>query len=433
MCSALWSSLKYQLRLAIVSLRRDRQLTIAVFVCLALGSGMWTMVLAHYILENPPVPALPPGLHHVELDHPRALALDPGVQRRGWHARTRVTFPELMLLAGSGIPTRQTATFRSALLVAPGPSPQVPAQLTQVRFVNADFFPLFLRATGAGRPFSASEDAQGAAVAVVGLRFAERLGLGVGQSLVVEGRPFQIVGLLAADQPTRPEWDIVCTGRDQDAVYVPFGWGRRFDAAPDQAALQSSPSRAPGAFWESDAVFATYWAELPDAAHRDAYAQYLARTLGAKGIGYQLRSFTAWRALVNETAGDIFFFVIVIGVGLVSIGFTISRLMLAKAVARHVDLGIHRALGATRAALFRGQMLEAALIVLPAAVAGIGSAAAQLLFFNHVVHQSDVPVPLTAGVVLLGAGTASVVGLLAAAYPSWRMARTRPTVYLGRV
>src|SRR6185436_8203851 len=104
-------------------------------------------------------------------------------------------------------------------------------------------------------------------------------------------------------------------------------------------------------------------------------------------------SFAAWRAVVHETAGDIFFFVIVIGVGLVSIGFTISRLMLAKAVARHVDLGIHRALGATRAALFRGQMLEAALVVLPAAAAGIGSAAAQLLFFNQVVHQSDVPVP----------------------------------------
>ena len=79
LCSALWSSLKYQLRLAIVGLRRDRQLTIAVFVCLALGSGMWTMVLAHFVLENPPVPQLPPGLHQVEIDHPRALALDPDV------------------------------------------------------------------------------------------------------------------------------------------------------------------------------------------------------------------------------------------------------------------------------------------------------------------------------------------------------------------
>jgi putative ABC transport system permease protein len=428
--------LRYHLRLAIASLRRDRRLTIAVFLCLALGSGMWTMIVTHYRRSYPPAPDLPPGLHQVEIRHPRALEVDKGTvaEGSGWHARTRVTFPEYELLAGSGIPTRQTGTYRTRLVVARDPA--APARMINVRFAGADFFGLFRVTPGAGRTFTRDEEQRGAAVAVVGRCFAEQqIGTAnaVGRTLLIEGRPFQVVGVLGADQPERPEWDIVWSARDQDALYLPFDWGRRLSVSPGHAALQSPLADDPEALWRSDAVFVAFWMELPDAGRRAAYADYLARVLGPRGQPYWLRSYAAWRPLFTEPASDIMFFTIVVAVGLAGAAATAARLMLAKGLARRPELAIHRALGATRAALFRMQMLEAVLIAFPAAVGGIACGAALHVFYNRFVSETDMPVALGGTEVLIGAATAVAVTLLAAIYPAWRASRTPPTFYLGRV
>jgi putative ABC transport system permease protein len=393
------------------------------------------MVMTHYLRSYPPPPELPSGLHQVEIQHPRALALDGGSDRmQGWHARTRVTFPEYEVLASSGIPTRQTGTFRSRLLVATEPT--AAAGLVNVRFVSADFFGLFGIAAGAGQTFTRDEERSGAAVAVVGRRFAqERLGGGppVGRTLLIEGRPFRVIAALADIPPERPEWDVVFSARDQDAVYLPFDWGRRLAAWPDHALLQSPVPPAPDAIWQADAVFVSFWLELPDAERRAAYARYLERELAPRRQAYWLRSFAVWRPIFTEGDSEVIYYTIVMGLGLAGAAFTASRLLLAKGLARRSELAIYRALGATRAMLFRMQMLEGLLVAVPAALAGIGSAALQHAFYNRFVAESDVPVTLEARAVLIGLGTAVLAGLLAAAYPAWRASRTPATVYLGRL
>jgi putative ABC transport system permease protein len=424
---------RFHLHLALVSLRRDRRLTSAVVVCLALGSGVWTMVLTHYLRTYPPAPALSPGLHQVEIRHPQALVVDdgPATERGGWHARTRVTYPEYELLARSGVATRETGTYRARLMLAPDVA--APAEIINCRFVSADFFGLFAVATGDGRTFMRDEETAGEAVAVVGRRYAEAHfgSAAVGnRTLLVEGRPFRVVGVLAGDQPERPEWDVIWTARDQDAVYLPFDWGRRLGAWPERAVPQS-PLPAADAIWGSDAVFVAFWLELPDAASRAAYERHLARRLGPRGQPYWLRSFAAWRPLFIEPARDIVVYMLLSGLGLAGSAFTVSRLLLAKGLARRSELAIYRALGATRSRLFWMQMLEAAILMIPATALGVAAAAAQHAFYNRFVLENDMPVVLDALSVAIGGAGTVLVGLLAAAYPAWRAARTPPTVYLG--
>jgi putative ABC transport system permease protein len=96
-------------------------------------------------------------------------------------------------------------------------------------------------------------------------------------------------------------------------------------------------------------------------------------------------------------------------------------------------LGIFRALGATRFDLFSRQMLEGLLIALPAALLGVLIALLYNGLFNRIALQNDMPVVLSPLGFALGVLPSLLVGLLAAAYPAWRMSRTPPTVVLGRL
>src|SRR4051794_22531902 len=103
------------------------------------ATSLWTVTSAHYVrLHAAPVPASE-ALYQVELPHPGAALLgrSSGASAGPYSTRTRVTMGEAEVLSGSGIPSRQTATFRSRLLVG---APGEPPRSGFVRFVGTDFF-----------------------------------------------------------------------------------------------------------------------------------------------------------------------------------------------------------------------------------------------------------------------------------------------------
>lgn len=419
----------YQLRLAVSSLRKDLGLSTAMFVCLGLGAGLWTTVVCHYLREFPPDAALPADLHQVELEHPRARALDKNTvaQESSWHARTWVTFPEYQRLASSGIPSRQTGSFRAqVLLSADGLSTAHPRN---ARFTDADFFSLFRIPLGHGRAFTRDEANQRAGVVVLGQRLATALfgpGDCINRGLLLEGRPFRVIGVLDGDQPVHPDWDIVWNGHDQDGLYVPIAWAQPLGAWPDRMIFQSAVA-APAELWRSDSVFVSFWAQLETAEQRARYERYLAERLGPGAGGARLRNLAEWRRAFPMPTTDVFFFTILLAMGLIGAAFTTARLLLAKGLARRNEVGVHRALGATRRAIFARQMLEAALVATPAVVVAIVIALVQHAFFNRVVLDNDIPVQLTWRAAALGGLPSFLVGLAAAAYPAWRISRTPPT------
>jgi len=424
----------YHVRLAIVSLRQDRGLTIAMFVCLMLGGGLWTTTVTHYLREYPAARPLSPSLHQIEIGHPHALALfaGPGANQPAWHSRTRVTYPEYKLLASSGLAARQTGTFRSSLLVATPDDPI--ARLADVRFVGADFFSLFQIPLGRGHAFSRAEEEARVPAVVIGQRMSRTL-FGdqdsVGRQVIIEGRRFRIVGTTGADQPYRPDWDIFWGGKTQDAFYLPITWAQPLKAWPGRMAVQSVIPNA-DAVWSSDGVFVSFWIELTSASHRAAYAAFLRQHFGDTGPAYHLRALAEWRREFVLPPTDILYLSILFSAGLAAAAFTTARLLLARGMARREQLGIHRALGATRAMLFLRQMIEAALVALPAALAALVLCQLQHSFYNHVALEMDNPVRLTWLPAAIGGLTTFAIGLLAAAYPAWRLARVVPTVYLGR-
>jgi putative ABC transport system permease protein len=431
----------YQLRLVVQGMRRHPGRSAAIVVSLALAGAMWTFGICRYLRHHGAYPPLSQDLHQVDIAHDET----PAITRMhgnthttaGWATHTRISFPEYLALQGTGIPTREVATTRARLLVS---NPEARgaaglAQLVRGRFVGASFFSLFEVPLGRGRGFSDAEIADGASVAVIGQRLGQRLFAGadsVGQTLLLEGRRFRIVGIVAGDQPVRPTWDIASMDRDQDAVYLPFSWFRTLRARPETMVQQAPVGPGFEDLLRSDALFISFWIELPTSKSRAAYRALLEDRLGRGGRAYVLRSFPEWTANFSLPGTRIAFLTLLSGLLLVVAGFSVSRLLLSTTFTRRGEFGVHRALGASRSVLFTRQMLDAGILSAVAALLGVALALPYMALFNRVVADVDIPVRLTGRTFLLGAGLAFLTGLAAALYPAWRVARTAPTVRLER-
>ena len=429
----MWGSFVYQLQLALDSVVRKRGVSITIVCVLSLAGGLWTFGVCRYLRHHGPYPDLSPALHQVDLAHGETPT---AVRTRGtthttaaWATHTRVSFPEYSTLAGSGIPRRQTATFRSRLLIANADAAGTVAHSIHARFVNAAFFDLFDLPMARGHGFSAAQEAVGEPVVVLGERLNRALFAhpsSVGKTVLVEGQRFRVVGVIRGDQPFRPTWDIAMLDADQDALYLPFSWALKLRARPEALVHQSPVGPGFEDLLRSNALFVAFWAELPDAASVAAYTSYLDQLFARHGISYVLRGFPQWRRDFTVPGTRVAFLSFLCALLLAAGGLSTTRLLLTKRIGRRQELGIRRALGASRSSLFAGQMLEAAMLSLVAALAGVLLALPHLALFNRLVADADIPARLTLASWGLGAAGIVTTGLISALYPAWRASLTPP-------
>jgi len=106
-------------------------------------------------------------------------------------------------------------------------------------------------------------------------------------------------------------------------------------------------------------------------------------------------------------------------------------LLLAKFLGKSGDIGLRRALGASRSSLFKQHMIEAGLIGLGGGIFGLvlawlGLRGIEMLFGDFVENL----VGLDWVMVLTAIGLAIVSALLAGLYPTWRACRIAPASQL---
>jgi putative ABC transport system permease protein len=451
--------LPYHVRLAGKSLRRDPGLSATIVIVMTVVAGIFCTALMHYLRLYGPAPASAPGLHHVEvgnLSGPLQTAFEGTMaEPSAVAARLRVSYPVYRLLSASHIPSRETATFRTRLLVRrpdleagarrPGGAPPVEAldgpeafewaRPHNARFVNADFFSLFGVALSDGAPFTRQQEATGAAVVVISKRLAEALFPergAVGATLQVNGSPYRVVGVCAEDQPMKPEWDRAVAGGSQDVLYLPFAEHLRLRATPEMPVQPSFGGPRYVDQLGANEIFVSYWAELPTRELRQAYETYLHGTFDARQVAFRLRDLGELRAAFALPKTSISFFLFLGFVILLGGGLIMTRLLLAKGLARGDELGIFRALGAPRRSLFARQLIEAGILAGVAGVLSLVIAGPQALFYNRAIADTDIPLVVTPAAFGITAGLTLGVGLLFALYPAWRASTGGPTVSMGR-
>jgi len=105
-------------------------------------------------------------------------------------------------------------------------------------------------------------------------------------------------------------------------------------------------------------------------------------------------------------------------------------LLLAKFLGRSGDVGVRRALGASRARVFQQHLTEVGVLgvlggLLGLVIAWVGLEGVRRLYvdYERVAH-------LNAELVAIAIGLAVAAGLIAGLYPAWRICRIQPAAYL---
>jgi putative ABC transport system permease protein len=263
---------------------------------------------------------------------------------------------------------------------------------------------LNLETGGNGRFFTEAEDQAAQNVAVIGADIKEELFPNVdpiGRTVLVNGLPFRVIGSMVK------EGKGLGINRDQ-LVIVPFQVYRKNFYAPNDPLDYFIKARG-GVEGLSESIDETR-----------AYLRALRHTSWRNpdpfGFLTQDQLQELWRQISTAT------FVLLTLIASVSLGvggIVIMNIMLVSVAERTQEIGVRMALGARKRDIQRQFLLEASLLSMAGGFIGVilGGSAALL-----VKAITGFPAQITLGIVLMGLGLSTLVGVLAGFLPARRAA-----------
>lgn len=430
----------YNLRLALLSLRRDPVLTALMIGAVAVGIGMSTTTLAVYhSMSGNPIPQKSGQLYAVQLDSwsPNQPYNEPN------DPPTQVTYRDAQALMKAAKAKHQTVSFTSALVLQ-SDKPDVKPDLVIARATYNDFFPMFDVPFQYGGPWGRDADQNAEQVVVLDQEYNQKLFGGansVGKEIVLDNRRFRVVGVLKKWTPVPKFYDLENDQfGDPEDVFIPFNLVQpmQLHSNGNNSCWGPPSDHSFEGYLNSECVWIQAWAELPTPADRDAYHQFLdnyvqdQKKLGrfARPLNNRLNDVTQWLAYNHVVSKD--------SEALVGLSFMFLAvcmlntigLILAKFLRRSGEIGLRRAVGASKTALFRQYLVETGVIGISGGVLGIVIGWAGLIGIRHLVQDSEHIARLDWTMVGLSLLLALVSSMLAGLYPAWRVVRIPPAIYL---
>lgn len=428
--------LPYYLDLALRSLRRNPALTILMIVAIAFGVGasMTTLTVLH-VLSADPMPGKSGDLYHVQLDPRRAAGYVAGAE-----PPRQMTRADAEALLRARRADRQAMMTGGNAAIEPDRAGLDPF-FVNARWTSADFFAMFRVPFVAGGAWTAEDDARAARVVVISRALAEKL-FGatsvVGRSIRVGGAEMQIAGVIDRWRPTPHFYDLN-TGvyRQGEQLFAPFSTSRELKLS------RSGEMNCWGESEDPEAVGAPcewiqLWVELGGEARAAAYRDFLVRySEEQKAAGrferppnVRLRDVTEWLAFREVVPRDARLQTwIALGFLLVCLINTVG-LLLTKFLRRSAEIGVRRALGASRRSIFVQLLVEAGMIGLAGGVLGLGLAWLGLWAVRHqpveYAELARLDLPMLAATFALAVASSLLAGVL----PAWRGCQVTPALQL---
>ncbi len=431
----------YYVALAWRSSARSTALSALVIVLLALGVSACMVSYAVFrATTSDPLPAKSSRLYVPQIDN-----FGPSYTDQGEPPDT-LSYIDAMALWRARKASRQALLYPATWQVESN-DPMIPAMSQSGDAVTADFFSMFDVPFRFGGGWSANDDAQHATVAVISRSLNETLFGGqnsVGREIRLDGQLFRIGGVLQDWNPRPRFFDAGSFGteyafNDAGDIYIPFT--RATDMKKDStfSYCPTASSRSETSHWdaylhsECDRIDA--WVELATPAEVDRYREYLRHYAAEQqrlgrfswAANIRLRNLTDWLAYLQVTPSASRLSMLVSASFLLIVLVNVVGLMLARFMRRAPEIGIRRALGASRAAIYRQFLVEAASMgfvggLLGVALTLLGTWGAGGLFEPNIARLVHADSSLIALTVLL----AIVATVVSALYPTWRAAQTQP-------
>lgn len=427
----------YYLEMAYRSLRRSKALTVLMVVAIALGIGasMTTLTVLH-VLSGDPLPGRSGSIYMPRLD-PRGLD----------HADNKdmpiqVTWADGMALLHQHRADRQALMVGGTVPVQPD-DPAVDPFFEKARYTTADFFPMFQPRFRYGQAWSAVEDESRARVVVIGAELNDRLFAGansVGRMLRANGNDLRIIGVLEPWRPVPHFYDVyVGSYSDSEAVFVPLSTSRALAMAREGGiSCWGKGSTTEADMERASCTWLQYWVQIDSTEGVAAYRRYLdgyareQRRSGrfARPVPAQLTRLMDFLDERKVVPSDVRLQVwLALGFFVVCLVNTVA-LMLARFMRRSGEVGVRRALGASRGSVFAQLLTEAGLIGVAGGLGGLLLASAGLALVRLQAHDAARLAHLDATMLVATLVLSVMAALVAGLLPAWRACSVTPGLQL---
>jgi putative ABC transport system permease protein len=429
--------LAYYFQIGFHSLKRNPVLTALMVVSIAIGvAASMTTYAVLRATSNNPIPEKSSQLFVPQIDNwgpTRTI-------ERGGEPPRALSYIDAMALMRDKRAMRQTALYPFRGTVLPSDPALLPFHANAYASY-ADLFRMFDIPFLYGSAWSAADDDSHASIAVIGRSLNDKLFKGansVGREIDVGGQRYRISGVMDTWNPQPVFYDAFNTGgfAGRAQLFIPFT--RAIDL---QLLTNGSKScyKTPDAEWEvwlqSECAWVIYWAELPDPASVQMYRDYLRNySQQQQQVGrfdwapnIRLHSVTEWLDYLKIVPPESRLSALLgFGFLLICLVNTIG-LLLAKFMRRAPEIGIRRALGAPRVAIYQQFLIEASTIGLVGGALGLlltrlGMLCTDLVFEPEIARLAQLDTSLA----LLTVAVAVFATVAAALYPIWRAAQVQP-------
>jgi putative ABC transport system permease protein len=428
--------LAYYLQLGLRSLKRNPALTALMVMAIAFGvsASMITYSVFRAVSGNP-IPSKSAQLFVPQID--------------GWGPQQSfdgklpgaLNYVDAMALLRAHQASRTTLAYQVMLSALNHDANSVPSQAKGYA-VTSDFFSMFNVSFLYGSGWSATDDDSRTADVVISDSFNQRMFGGVnsvGREITLAGHDYRIVGITHHWDP-QPRFYAAWNGDvfgDAPDFYMVLN--RALDLRIDNSARSSCRGKLTFKGWDewlqSNCVWLMPWVELDTAADVARYQHFLesyaADQQRAGRFGWapsvSLDDVSQWLVEQQVVPPESRVSLVVSLCFMVICLVNTVGLLLAKFMRRAGEIGVRRALGATRHEIYWQYLVEAASVGLAGGVLGLlltaaGMSGVGLLFEPDIAQLAHLDMSLVG----LTVAVAMFATVAAAVYPAWRAAQVQP-------
>ncbi|HEX8614830.1 MAG TPA: ABC transporter permease [Telluria sp.] len=431
----------YYFMLGIRSLRRNPALTALMVLTLAIGvaASVATLTILHVMSGNP-IAHKSERLFVPKIDAGPSEDFNPGAEDR---SDPQATYTDAVNFLKSGQGERRTVLYSVSAPLEPD---RKDLAVMSVRGIapTRDFFAMMDVPFRYGQPWSEADERAGADVVVLSSALAEKL-FGavdpVGKRIRLMDAQFQVVGVLKPWLPA-PKFYKLIGGKhfgEEEDIMVPFSTAIRHESNPE-GSVSCRGRTEPGwqGFLASECTWLQVFFETRTGAGRAELQDYLnnyadgQRKLGRlkRNQPNQLFDVAQWLEYHKVVGKDSRLAVwLAFGFLLLCLVNTVG-LLLAKFSVRASEVGIRRALGASRREIFQQFLIETAVIGLAGGVLGVVLAFGALSMVGMQSQELQIVTRMDWQMLGLTFLMSIAAAMLAGLLPTWRACQVTPAIQL---
>ncbi|PCI70073.1 MAG: ABC transporter ATP-binding protein [Gammaproteobacteria bacterium] len=432
----------YYLKLSWLSIKRTPMITMLMVVAIGMGIGVsMTVLTVNYLMGKDPIPSKSGELFHVQL---YTYGEGIGNSRVDDEFPYQVTYQDAMNLQQSDIPTRKTRSVATGFSIIPEKADQTPF-IESARAIDSDFFAMFKILFVYGEVWDKTVDVSPRNVVVIGKELNEKIFSGensVGREINLEGNLFTVVGVIDDWQPTPRFYDLNNGSfNSSERLFLPFSllpvlelpsWGNNNGWKEEIINTYQDILR-------SERLWNQYWVELNTLKQKEEYIDWINGYISEQkklerftheNASVSLKNVTQWLNYNKVVSSDNSILVGLALMFLVVCMINTLGLLLSKFMNRAPEIGVRRALGASRRTIFFQHIVDVGMIGLAGGLLGLCLSQVGLMGVKSLYsdYNSLVEMDIT---LMIGSITIAIISsVLAGMYPAWIICKTNPSVYL---